>query len=279
MHYLSICALALFYHRNEAEQWYKYHLAVGVDHFYLVDDGSKFDLYEVFEKKHLTLLDAGQKTDRNCLQHKILKNFPSFLKTKTKWVALIDTDEYLLCQGDCFKSFLSNFENESSVELKLKQFRADGSEEYQANSIILSKFKFYHDAYTIKTIANLSKCEIPFTRICIHRPFDDGVDALGNTPLKPKGKHRSRHHWPDTFYQPAWINHYPIRDLDQLKKKYHQGRFGLNCKDDVWVEYILNQTWGAIPRETDQYFNFAKYHRELWRKFKESLSYLKNKNT
>ena len=44
MHYLSICACVNFDREWSLLQWYKYHLATGVEHFYLIDDSSPVDI-------------------------------------------------------------------------------------------------------------------------------------------------------------------------------------------------------------------------------------------
>ena len=273
MYYLSIAAMVRFYRPNEAEQWYKYHLAIGVDHFYLVDDSSEFNLCEVFDEKHVTFLDINQSNERVNLQGRLLVELPVLLKDKTHWVALIDSDEFLFSTNDCFKNFLNAFEDKSCVELKLKQFRSDGWKHYDSNSIIPLRYTRYQDSYTIKSIANLIKCPLPFPNINIHRPFNDGVDALGNVPTKGKIGHR--HYPPDSFQQPAWINHYPIRDLEQVEAKFHQGSFDFWQKNEIGMIYLLRQVWGAMPTELDMRFAMRKYHPKVTKEFLSSLSFAK----
>lgn len=102
MNYLSICAILRDEHLYIAE-WLQFHLAQGVEHFYLYDNESK-DVaalkaacapYEKYITWHSLV---GFKQQRVAYNHTIIN-----YRKQTKWVAFLDADEFLFATSG--KSF------------------------------------------------------------------------------------------------------------------------------------------------------------------------------
>lgn len=107
---LSICALF----KNEArclKEWIEYHLLVGVDHFYLYNNGSKdrfFDILNPYIKKGVVSLvnwpslPGCSEDDPNCLwvlstQIAAYENATNFRAVnETKWLVILDVNEFLV---------------------------------------------------------------------------------------------------------------------------------------------------------------------------------------
>lgn len=91
---LSITAIV----RNEAdiEEWIEYHLMAGVEHFYIYDNESTDDLKTRLQK----YIDKGLVTytyyPGECVQEKAYANSIGLHKYDTKWMALIDGDEFIV---------------------------------------------------------------------------------------------------------------------------------------------------------------------------------------
>jgi hypothetical protein len=93
-HYLSIVACI----KNEApylEEWIEFHLAVGVDHFYLYNNESVDNTNEVLQP----YIDAGVvslfNTDMDNCQFACYYNALTAFRDQSVWMAFIDADEFL----------------------------------------------------------------------------------------------------------------------------------------------------------------------------------------
>ena len=99
-YYLSI--LAMF--KNEAtimKEWLDHHIAHGVDHFYLIDDNSVDNVYDIMdpylEKGYVSFHkapDIGSGYRQIAAYHRIFSDF-ILSKNESRWVAILDLDEFL----------------------------------------------------------------------------------------------------------------------------------------------------------------------------------------
>ena len=97
------------------KEWIEHHLWQGVEHFYLIDNGSSDDYLDVIkpymDKSLISLYVLPE-------QHKQIEHYNTVynkIKNETEWLAIIDVDEYLYCTSpnmimrDIIKTL--NFEN------------------------------------------------------------------------------------------------------------------------------------------------------------------------
>lgn len=111
--------------KNESmilKEWIQHHLSCGVDHFYLIDNGSTDESCEILrpyvESGHVTLISDSRRFDRQVLNIKtwvdntqlyelvpvenahtqmylINEHFLEEVRSNAKWVMVIDADEYV----------------------------------------------------------------------------------------------------------------------------------------------------------------------------------------
>ena len=110
--WLPVCSHAIF--KDEApyfQEWIEYHRLVGVDHFYLYDNGSTDNFREVLapymEQGIVTLIDWPD-TDREHWEKveyawvfhtqapALVNACTQLAKSETKWLAMIDIDEFIV---------------------------------------------------------------------------------------------------------------------------------------------------------------------------------------
>ena len=121
----QIAVYAMF--QNEAEwlkEWIEYHKLIGVEHFYLFDNGSTDNYQEVLRpyiKKGLVELhyypQVGQ-TQQEFLTIQFHLNMQAIglAKHKAKWLAIIDIDEFIVpIQTNSLLELLKNYENYGGV--------------------------------------------------------------------------------------------------------------------------------------------------------------------
>lgn len=130
-YYLSICALF----RDESrflKEWIEYHHMLGVEHFYLFNHLSEDGYLEVLEpyidSGLVELYDwpvhaEGQKDFNDNVQMAIYRKILNEKQNETLWLALIDTDEFLVPkQHPNLPSFLRDYEQYGGVVINWQTF-------------------------------------------------------------------------------------------------------------------------------------------------------------
>lgn len=108
-HYLCIAAVA----RDEGryfKEWIDYHLLVGVEKFFIYDNQSTDNTYEVLKP----YIDAGiveyQYVEGEGIQNQVNYYAVCHARDKTKWLAVIDLDEFIMPVADkTIPEFLRRF--------------------------------------------------------------------------------------------------------------------------------------------------------------------------
>ena len=164
-YYLSICAIF----RDEARflrEWIEFHILLGVEHFYLLNNLSSDDYQSVLDpymKKGIVDLYQWNYTVQDCgdwfaLQdasyNKIIKEYGH----ETKWLAIIDIDEFLFpVKQDNLQQFLKEYEEFSGVVVNYRMFGTSNIERIPEDKLSIETLIFraqndYHQHKTIKSI-------------------------------------------------------------------------------------------------------------------------------
>jgi Glycosyltransferase family 92 len=116
--------------KNEAsyiEEWICHHLAVGVQHFFLYDNGSTDDIHGVLEGYlNRGIVTLGHFPMRG-LQRDAYNHALRFFGGACRWLAYIDVDEFLVPAGDeDVPTILRRFPDASQVLVSRKEFCFSG---------------------------------------------------------------------------------------------------------------------------------------------------------
>lgn len=109
------------------KEWLDFHLAIGVDHFYLYDNNSTDDYREVvkpyIDKGIVTLIDwPYQQSQVKCYKH-CLEEYCN----ETKWIGYIDADEFVCPKyAATIKEWLSQYGRFPAVVIDWLQFGTNG---------------------------------------------------------------------------------------------------------------------------------------------------------
>lgn len=127
MKYLSVVAV-MKDERPNLTEWLDFHLNVGVEHFYLYDNGSSDGSTEVLHP----YIESGKVTysynTMDMCQMACYYNALTAYKDQSKWMAFIDLDEFLFAPNGELKKRLRDFEAYPGVAVNEVFFGSNGHE-------------------------------------------------------------------------------------------------------------------------------------------------------
>jgi len=215
---LSIAAIM----KNEKpylKEWIEYHRLQGVEHFYLCDNGStdatKQYLEPYIKNGLITYIEMpGTNKQLSCYE-KIVADY----KNDTKWLAIIDLDEFLVpLKAKNMQSFLREFKDASEVSLHWMNYGDSGA--IKRSDGLVTEFFTAHGRFLNHTVKS------------IVRP-KDVIDfkAFGsNHYVKVKGKSVNEYHQPVDYMlnmhisgDKARVNHYIVKSFAEFLYKKQRG--------------------------------------------------------
>lgn len=128
MYNISICLLTKD-EQDYINEFLEWHINIGVDHFYIYDNSEDFSLHKYVNNDfvhYCTFIDyskmRGQRTQINAYNDCLNK-----VKDETKWLAFIDTDEFIrITDGRNIKDFLKDYEQHDGLYIKWLIYNANG---------------------------------------------------------------------------------------------------------------------------------------------------------
>jgi hypothetical protein len=183
---LSICAIF----QDEArflKEWIEFHRLVGVDHFYLVNHNSqdhykavlnpyiKAGVVELFETKER----PNGIAEWNDLQCSIYEKIIDRSVNETKWLALLDTDEFLYpVEKNTLKACLEDYLSFGAVGVNWQVFGTSGVEKIPEDALLIENLclrapKNHPGNNHIKSIIRpkaFASCPNPHS-MCLKPPF------------------------------------------------------------------------------------------------------------
>jgi len=272
-YYLTIAAIF----KNEGlffREWLEYHRLVGVEHFYLYNNGSSDDfrllLESYIQKGIVTLIDwpdrPGKLSDTakyrwvHNIQIPAYEDAISRSIQETKWLALIDIDEFLVPKlTETMKPLLEQYEVFPAVRLYWQVYGTSGVKELRPGQLVIETF---------------------------HRtglPEEDLNSKFFKTLLQPE--EYVRFSWPPhiAIYRndepdivvnkfEAQINHYMTRSIQYFydtKVNSRQGALNEGMTEND-IQFFLT-VWNAIEDEEKAVMRFIPQLRERMKEF-ENLS-------
>ena len=214
MKYLSIVACL----KNEAlnlAEWLDFHMAVGVEHFYLYDNGSNDGTKEIC--KRYDNITYSYNTMDMC-QIACYYNALTAYRDQSKWMAFIDLDEFLFSPSEDLKECLKDFEQFPGIAVNEVFFGSNGHETRPPGGVLLNYTKREKEINKhIKSIVQ------PLFTLC-------SADNPHSFWYKQGGAvNEKKEPCPGPFNEPASvdrlrINHYWVKSKQEYKDKLDRGR-------------------------------------------------------
>ncbi len=159
--YLAVCAII----KNEAaylREWIEWHLMQGVEYFYLYDNESEDNSYEVLKP----YIDKGivlyHKVFGNGMQLPVYNDCIVRYRKYSRWIAFIDADEFIVSLEKRLSDFLKAYEQEAAVCVNWVMFDSNGYEETPCGKLVTEAYTRIHKNFSsdnmhVKSIVN-PKC-------------------------------------------------------------------------------------------------------------------------
>jgi len=224
MKYLSVVAVLKDESPN-LQEWLDFHLSVGIEHFYLYDNGSSDGSTEVL----YPYIESGKVTysynTMDMCQMACYYNALTAYKDQSKWMAFIDLDEFLFAPGGDLKERLKDFEPYPGVAVNEVFFGSNGHETRPPGGVLLNytKRRKTPDKH-IKSIVQPAHTLCPAGNP--HSFFYTGgqpVNEKKEPCLSPFNEPGSA----DLFR----INHYWVKSKEEYKVKLTRGRADVPSRD------------------------------------------------
>lgn len=238
--YLSVCAIA----KDEGPylaEWIEWHRKMGVEKFYLYDNGSTDCTREVLRPYiESGLVDyrpfPGYRMQLAAYDDCLAKN-----RFDSRWIAFIDIDEFFVTKADSSLSdFLKRYEDAPAVEVNWLIF-GSGGKERKSNEPVMTRFKWHSqpDNFLNRHVKSIVNPRRVFNMIGCHeaaRISGKAVDSHGNVITK---NFRDR----DPLQDIVCINHYAVKSRQEFLEKQRRGRASgkkRNVPDEYFLQYDLN---------------------------------------
>lgn len=239
-YYLAICAIA----KNEGpyfKEWIEWHKKQGVEKFYIYDNESTDCTKEVLAPYVKSGLVEYNYFPGYKVQLSAYDNCFDRHRLDTRWIALIDLDEFIVPIKDGnIPDFLKRFEKFPAVEINWLVYGSNGEKKKKPGTM-MERFK-RHSHYEhilnrhVKSIVNPRRI---FNMIGCHeaaRISGHAADSHGN-PIKKNFREREPQH--DVIR----INHYAVRSYEEFMEKQAKGRASGRTKmltQNYFLKFDLN---------------------------------------
>jgi len=217
---LAICCIVKDENAYLAE-WVDYHLKIGVEHFYIYDNGSKFSIAETLNQLGATSISTVTRISGKAKQVKAYGHCLKKWGKYSKWIAFIDTDEFIVpksSQGD-LPLFLSDYESFGGLGINWQVFGSNGhlkrTHESQLTSFTMRATEGFHvnkhikcivQPQYVRAVANSHSFLFKEDKFCVNENFERLTGEFSEVSVKK-----------------IQLNHYYCRSLEEYQDKIKRG--------------------------------------------------------
>ena len=223
MTYLSVVAVMKDEYLNLPE-WLDFHRGVGVEHFYLYDNGSTDLTHGYFLDNDFSDVSLFN-TDMDMCQLACYYNALTAFKDQSQWMAFIDLDEFVFAPNGDLKETLKDYEGFPGIAVNEMFFGSNGHLERPEGGVLANYTKrratpdrhiksICQPAYTLCSAAN------PHSFLYTQgTPVNENKEACGGPFNEPGSAEILR------------VNHYWVKSKAEYERKLTRGRADVPSRD------------------------------------------------
>ncbi|MDR2338384.1 MAG: glycosyltransferase family 92 protein [Deltaproteobacteria bacterium] len=225
MVYLAVLATL----KNEApyiKEWIEYHLLVGVELFYLYDNGSEDNLKEVLQPYIDKGLVVYEVWNGQYQQIAIYNSAIAKYKNSARWIAIIDADEFIVpVKEKTVSKFLKDYEAYPALLINWLVFDSNGHIKQPQGLVIenytkaLNEFTKYPPTGNLFVKSIVNPCQVASCGIHNHTYYNASLAVTENFETITNAYYSKYH-----SINKIRINHYFSKSLEEFKAKTARGR-------------------------------------------------------
>jgi hypothetical protein len=226
-----LTALTIF--KNESDylaEWIEYHLLVGVEKFFLIDNDSA-DNFSTVLAPYIALGIVNLTAQSGSgLQRKIYNDLLIPIRSLSFWVAVIDVDEFIVSERTrTVLPILRPLESAPAVTLNWIMFGTNGKLKKEPG-LVMERFLNHTDLTTGRNNHCKSIVNPRFVRFLHIHEHEYSTDVAARDPTGAENRAEMRRRRP--VHRVMWINHYFTKSAEEFRKKRLRG---IGCKSGSWV--------------------------------------------
>lgn len=218
--------------KNEARyirEWLEYHRIIGIEHFFIYDNASTDNLYQLLTPYIHNNLVTYHYCPDSCMQMPAYNDAIARYKKKSRWLAFIDADEFIvLSKHKSIVSFLKKYEKYSAIGVNWITFDSNNHITRPQEGFIISNYTRTYKNNNhpinrhIKTIV-----QSKFAKVCNNPHF---VELRRGFYVN---ENFEKIHPPISNCNTTneiQINHYHSKSIEEYNEKISRGRAVTNTK-------------------------------------------------
>lgn len=237
---LAVCAIA----KNEGpyfKEWIDWHLSVGVEKFYIYDNGSDDNTAEVLKPYIEKGIVDYVSFPGHRMQLAAYDDCLSRHRYDARWIAFIDLDEFIVPVADSsVPEFMKKHEDAPAVEINWLIYGSGGAVE-KSDRPVMERFRHHSKGEHklnrhVKSIVNPRRV---YSMIGCHEVARINGKAVDSHGDKIRKGFRDREPQQDVIK----INHYAVRSREEFLEKQNRGRASgtqRTVPDEYFYKYDLN---------------------------------------
>ena len=238
--YLSIVCIA----KNEApyiKEWIEYHKLVGVERFYFYDNASTDNTREVLEPYIKDGTVVYNYCEGSCLQNLVYADAILKYKNQTRWLAIIDLDEYIVpTEKDNIPDFLKDYEKYPAVGINWVMFDSNGhkTKPLSGGGLVTANYTRVYKNYGLPDNRHIKSIVNPKKVWCIDCPH---FALYKNNQFAVNENFNKIHEAFTEFHsiKKIRINHYYSKSEEEYAKKTERGNADNSAKRE-YVSKLVN---------------------------------------
>ena len=237
--YLSIACIS----KDEGpyiKEWIEYHKIVGVERFYFYDNESTDNTREVLEPYIKDGTVVYNYIEGRCLQNLAYADAIVKYKNQTRWLAIIDLDEYIVSTStDTIPQFLKAYEKYPAVGINWVLFDSNGhkTKPTAEGGLITANYVRTRKNYIGNYNLNIKSIVNPRKVVGIYNPHY----AVYKNNRFAVNENYEEVYGPNTEYHSVnkiRINHYYSKSEEEYVKKTKRGNADSNNEREYVEEYV-----------------------------------------
>lgn len=249
IHAYYLCLCCIVKDENEyLEEWINYHLKIGVEHFYIYDNGSKVPVYETLEKLKLSAYTTVVNMPGKAKQVKAYAHCLKRFGKTAQWIGFIDMDEFIvskILKGD-LAAFLKAYEAYGGLGVNWMLFGSSGhlkrTNRPQLESFIWRSEASFDVNRHIKSIVQPKYVKSVLGAHCF--AYKKGMFCVNENFIPIENS------FSDTSVNKIQLNHYYCRSLEEYEDKVKRGNADTRRKRAIDQFYLHNKEANKIEDTT-----------------------------